>query len=171
MKEMVGRLRGVGVELDFDDVLKAAGPDRVSVGRPHLARALVAVGAARSVQDAFNRYIADDRRCYVPVDLVTPTEAVSVILEAGGIPVWAHPPAHLAEVLLPSLVGAGLRGLEVYRPSHTPGEILRLEELCHAHDLLASGGSDWHSPDSGSALGDFFVDAFEIEALLDEGGF
>ncbi|MCE2455017.1 MAG: PHP domain-containing protein [Gemmatimonadetes bacterium] len=170
MKEMVGRLRSVGIAITYEDVIEVAGPDRGSLARPHLAKALVRRGAARNVQDAFDRYIADGSPFYLPVDVMSPRRAVQVIREAGGIAVWAHPPFRLLDPMLPSLVRAGLGGLEVYRPSHGPGDVLRLEELCRTHGLLMSGGSDWHNPDSGKALGDFFVDAFEIEPLLEAGG-
>ena len=171
MREMVGRLRGRGLRIDYDDVLVAAGPERDSIGRPHLARALVANGEAVSLQDAFDRLIANGHPGYVPLEVLTPVGAVELVLAAGGLPVWAHPPLKLLDELLPRLVGAGLRGLEVYRPSHGPGYVIRLEELCRAHGLLVSGGSDWHSPDSGHKLGDYYVDAHEIESLLEAGGF
>ena len=171
MREMVGRLHGRGLRIAYDDVLTAAGPGRGSIGRPHLARALVANGEARSVQDAFNRLIGDNRPGYVPVAVLTPVKAVELVLAAGGLPVWAHPPFKILDECLPRLVGAGLRGLEVYRPSHSPGDVIKLEELCRAHGLLMSGGSDWHSPDSGHSIGDYYVDAYEIEPLLEEGGF
>lgn len=171
MREMVGRLRGEGVAIGLEEVLGVAGPDRVSVGRPHLARALVNTGAAVSVQDAFDRYIGDGCPSYVPVDVTSPQAAVRLVLEAGGVPVWAHPPSSHVDGLLAPLMGAGLRGLEVYRPSHSPAKILRLEELCRAHDLIMSGGSDWHTPETGAKLGDFYVDAFEIEPLLEAGGY
>jgi predicted metal-dependent phosphoesterase TrpH len=92
------------------------------------------------------------------------------VSRAGGIAVWAHPPQELGDPLLSSLLDAGLRGLEVYRPRHKRNEGLRLEAICRGHGLVMSGGSDWHGPDQGSELGDFWVDGAEIEALLDAGG-
>ena len=90
-----------------------------------------------------------------------------MILASDGIPILAHPPGDLVDPLLPELVRAGLRGLEVYRPSHKRHDMLRYERICRSRGLLMSGGSDWHTPDSGTALGDFFVEAAEIEKLLD----
>lgn len=170
MQEMVDRLVEQGIEVDFDDVERAAGPDRVVIGRPHLARALVESGAATSVSDAFDRLIGDQHDAFVPTALLDPIGAIGLVLAAGGVPIWAHPPGELVEPLLPGMLDAGLRGLEVYRPRHKRAEVLRYEAICRASALLMSGGSDWHTPDAGSVLGDFHVEAAEIEALLHAGG-
>jgi len=170
MREMIERLATQGVEVGFHQVDAAAGPDRVVIGRPHLARALVEAGYATSVPDAFNRWIGDDSEAFVPMTLLDPLQAVELILECGGIPVWAHPPGDLVDVLLPSMKEAGLRGLEVYRPRHRRSEVLRYESVCRSAGLLMSGGSDWHSPDNGFSLGDFHVTGDEVEELLEQGG-
>lgn len=170
MHEMIERLGAQGIEVSYDAVLEAAGPDGVVIGRPHLAKALVEGGHANSVWDAFDRLIGDDSEAFVPTHLLEPVDAVELVLAAGGIPVWAHPPAELVDSLLPIMMEAGLRGLEVYRPRPKKAQVLRLESICRTTGLLMSGGSDWHNPDRGSALGDFYVNADEIEGLLHAGG-
>ena len=170
MREMVSKLVAGGIEVTMGEVEQAAGPERVNIGRPHLARALVARGHAASISGAFNTLIGDHHPAFVPTQLVDPYEAVALIVGAGGIPVWAHPPADLLDSLLPGMVRAGLRGLEVYRPSHSRNDVLRLEGICRTADLLMTGGSDWHTPDYGSVLGDFFVTGQEVEKLLAAGG-
>ncbi len=170
MHEMVERLTASGIEITFEQVEGEAGPDRVVIGRPHLARALVAAGHVASVQGAFQTLIGDGSDAFVPTHLLTPVDAVELIVEADGLPIWAHPPGDLVDPLLPELVRAGLRGLEVYRPSHKRHDMLRYERICRSSGLLMSGGSDWHTPDAGTALGDFFVEAAEVEKLLAEGG-
>ena len=170
MLEMVKRLRSQGLLIQYDDVLDEAGAERSALGRPHLARALVARGDASSTNDAFDRLIGDGHPAHVPTRLSTPGEAIQTILEAGGIPVWAHPPAAARDRLLPGFVEAGLRGLEVYRPRSRPDQILRLERATRGSKLLMTGGSDWHTPDSGNALGDFFVTEEEVAGLLEAGG-
>lgn len=170
MHEMIGRLGEQGIRVSYEAVERAAGPDRVAIGRPHLARALVAAGHAASVDDAFGTLIGDARPAFVPAHVVTPAGAVELIVASGGIPVWAHPPADLVPHLLPEMVRAGLRGLEVYRPRHRPVDVQRLESLCRTRYLLASGGSDWHSPDGGSRLGDFAVTRAQVGPLLESGG-
>jgi hypothetical protein len=142
----------------------------MSLGRPHLAKVLVAHGHASSLPQAFDTLIGDGRPAFVPTDLRAPRDAVELVLAGGGIAVWAHPPADLLDGLLPGMIDAGLRGIEVYRPTHRPADVLRLEGICRARGLLMSGGSDWHTPDAGNSLGDFFVTADEVEKLLAEGG-
>lgn len=170
MREMLSKLSVQGIEVPFEEVERAAGVHRVNLGRPHLARALVALGFAASVPDAFSKLIGDPCPAFVPTRLGAPEEAVALILESGGIPVWAHPPGDLMDALLPRLMKAGLRGLEVYRPSHDRNDVLRLEAVCRSSGLLRSGGSDWHTPEGGASLGDFHVAADEVERLLAAGG-
>ena len=170
MREMIARLATQGIEVTFEDVDAAAGPERVNIGRPHLARALVTRGYASSVLDAFNSLIGDQHAAFVPTALLDPMEAVGLVLAGGGIPVWAHPPGDTIDALLPRLVRAGLRGLEIYRPTHGRSDVLRLEAICRSTGLLRSGGSDWHTPESGYVLGDFHVTGDEVEKLLAAGG-
>jgi predicted metal-dependent phosphoesterase TrpH len=170
MVEMIGRLAGQGVEVSFDDVERAAGEESVVIGRPHLATALVEAGHASSVWDAFDRLIGDAHAAFVPTELLDPAGAVELVLAAGGIPVWAHPPGELIDPLLPEMKAAGLRGLEVYRPRHKRSAVLRLESICKTSGLLMTGGSDWHNPDNGTSLGDFWVGADEVERFLEAGG-
>jgi predicted metal-dependent phosphoesterase TrpH len=170
MRGMIQRLEDQGVKVEFEAVVAAAGPEGTALSRPHLARALVAAGHVTSIPGAFDRYIGDEHPAFLPTSLLSPEEAIHLILDSGGIPVWAHPPEDRVENLISRLVQAGLRGLEVYRPKHHPHYTLRLEGLCRAWKLLMSGGSDWHGPDRGAGLGDFYVTAEEVAALLEEGG-
>jgi predicted metal-dependent phosphoesterase TrpH len=170
MIEMVERLRGQGLLITYDEVLEAAGPERSSIARPHLARVLVEHGYASSTPDAFNRLIGDSHPAHVPTRLATPAEAIQIILDSGGIPVWAHPPNAARHRLLPEFVREGLLGVEVYRPRSRPDHIVGLEQAAKAHDLIVTGGSDWHTPDAGSELGAFHVTEEEVAGLLEAGG-
>lgn len=170
MREMVARLAAKGVPVTFGDVEEAAGPDRVNIGRPHLARALVKLGRVTSVPEAFNTLIGDQHPAFVPTNLLGPVDAVALIAASGGIPIWAHPPGDLLDPLLPVLLREGLRGLEVYRPTNSRSDVVRLEGVCRTAGLLLSGGSDWHTPDYGVPLGAFHVTGDEVEKLLAAGG-
>jgi len=170
MREMLALLGKQGIDLSYEAVETAAGPDRVVIGRPHLAKALVDAGHAPSVPDTFINLIGDDSPAFVPMALLEPVGAVELILAAGGVPIWAHPPGDMVDTLLPSLIRAGLRGLEVYRPRNRRTQVLRYEAICRTSALLMSGGSDWHTPDAGSELGDFHISADEIAGLLEAGG-
>jgi predicted metal-dependent phosphoesterase TrpH len=170
MEGMVERLHGQGVEVEMQAVLDEAGPRRTMIGRPHLARAMVEAGYVSTVNEAFDRFIGDGHPAFLPTRLADPVDAIGVIGDAGGIPVWAHPPADLIDDLLPELVRAGLRGMEVYRPGSRPDQIRRLEGVTRTAGLLRSGGSDWHDVERNRPLGEFFVTRDEVSALLDAGG-
>ena len=170
LHEMVVRLRAQGVDLPFDEVLAVPGADKGNLGRPHLARALVADGHAATVDEAFERYIGNDCPAFVPTALGTPADAVTVVRQAGGLPVWAHPPRNCLADLMGTLVDAGLLGLEVYRPNHSASYIVDLEAVARDRGLLTTGGSDWHGPDDGT-LGEFYVSGREVEDFLAAGGF
>ncbi len=169
MHEMIQRLAARGIRISFETVVEIAGPSRRSLGRPHLARALMQTGYAKSIPDAFDRFIGNRHPAYVPTAFVSAQEAVQIILESGGVPVWAHPRFDLLEGFLPGLKLAGLRGIEVYRPRTSPERVLALERIARSWSLLVTGGSDWHGPDSGP-LGDFHVSGDEVAELLEAGG-
>lgn len=170
MREMLSLLEALGMEVSFEDVLKAAGEEVESLARPHLAQALVARGHVQSLPEAFQRLIGDDGPAFVPTRLQDPTEAVDLILEADGLASWAHPPRDQLDQLLPVLVDAGLEGIEVHRPNHRPYQVKELMDRARRYDLVPTGGSDWHGPDRGRDLGDFYVTSDEVEAFLDRGG-
>jgi 3',5'-nucleoside bisphosphate phosphatase len=169
MQTMVARLQGLGVGVEMAHVEAAAGEERGSLARPHLARALMAVGAVGSTYEAFDRYIGDDQPAYEPTRLLGPEAAVEMIRAAGGIAVWAHPPMDQLDALLPRLVRAGLRGLETYRPRNSRDWTRRLEDRARSHELLVTGGSDWHGPESGP-LGGFRVSSRDIPGFLEVAG-
>jgi 3',5'-nucleoside bisphosphate phosphatase len=169
MHDMLDRLSHIGVSVDFADVLAAAGPRPASIGRPHLARALVNRGYSPSVSDAFDRYIGDHGPGFVPSALITPVEAIGIIHRAGGVAVWAHPRPDLLAGMLPVLRDAGLDGVECYRPRLTHGEMERIAATARAAGLFLTGGSDWHGEWQGR-LGDFAVERDDVGAFLELGG-
>jgi predicted metal-dependent phosphoesterase TrpH len=141
---MLERLRGCGVELTADDVARYGKGD--SIGRPHVAQALVAKKHASNIADAFERWLGRDRPGYVPRESVATAEAIAMIRAAGGVPVLAHPIYLQSDELIEELIGAGLRGLEVRYPTHTPVHRDRFARMAEAHGLGITGGSDFHGP-------------------------
>jgi hypothetical protein len=107
---------------------------------------------------------------FVPTSLLEPAAGVELVRAAGGLPVWAHPPGDLVDALLPSLLAAGLRGLEIYRPFATPRQVRRLESVAKTAGLLATGGSDWHSPERNQPLGAFHAPYPKVAPFLQAGG-
>ncbi len=139
--EILRRLDRLGVPLSQAAVREIAGPG--TVGRLHVARALVARRAVGNVQEAFDRFLAQGRPAYVERTGFNAAEAITAIRDAAGIAVLAHPD-HSALDRLTSLVHAGLQGIEVFHPSHRPEDVIFLTRLASEHGLLITGGSDCH---------------------------
>ncbi len=140
---MLDKLRALGypVELCFDP--------NMAPGRPHIAAALVQAGHAQSSQEAFDRWLGDDRPAYVEYEKFSAVEGIQLLRQCHAVPVWAHPylfrGGEVAAVL-PELVAAGLMGIEVYHPSHTASQRRQLEAYCQQYGLIMTGGSDYHGP-------------------------
>jgi predicted metal-dependent phosphoesterase TrpH len=152
MEAMVERLRGSGIQIDMSHVKAEAG-SAASLGRPHLARALVKLGVVRDTNEAFARYIADDRDGYVSLDRLEAKDAIDLAHASGAIVSVAHPARLRDPGALEELRRAGADGVEVVHPSADAGMRTILTEYAHAHNLLITGGSDFHSPDTDAAPG------------------
>ncbi len=140
---IVEKLREMGMDIRWERVQAIAGSG--AVGRPHVAQALLEKGHIGSLQEAFERYIGRDGPAYVERAKMTPVETVAVLRQRGALPVLAHPrDMDDLESLLPSLNAAGLRGMEVYYQDYDEATIQRLLAIARRHDLLPTGGSDYH---------------------------
>ena len=146
-QQIVEKLIALGVQVTFDDVLTQAGGG--AVGRPHVARALVADGWATDVRDAFDRYLGAGKPAYVAKDQLGMPEAIRIIHSAGGLAVLAHPGAAGTRERLAALAALGLDGVEVRHPGHSPSDTSRLHALSSQLGLVMSGGSDWHGAGEG----------------------
>ncbi|MGE0043093.1 MAG: PHP domain-containing protein [Vicinamibacterales bacterium] len=145
VREIGARLARLGVPVDVDGVLlPAAERPGVSVGRPLIARALVGAGHARSVQDAFDRYLDDTQPAFVPRTGHTPAEVVQVIHDAGGIASLAHPAVTARDEIIEPLAAAGLDAIEVYHSDHDAEAVATYAALATRLGLAVSGGSDFH---------------------------
>lgn len=151
-ERIVARLNELGVRVTLEDVLtQSAGG---AVGRPHIARALVNDGWATDMRDAFDRYLGNGRAAFVPKDRLSIDDAISMIHEAGGLAILAHPGQSGTRKRIEALAGLGLDGVEVRHPSHNAEDITRLSALVEHFSLIPSGGSDWHgSAEGGRTLG------------------
>lgn len=144
--EAIGRrLSELGLPIDLSNLLSSARaqPNR-SVGRPQVARALLAAGHVVSVQEAFDRWIGFGCPAFVPRTGASPEAVVSVLHDAGGLASLAHPGRTGIDDRIPSLRDAGLDALEVYHPDHDATLVDRYERLASELDLLSTGGSDSH---------------------------
>jgi predicted metal-dependent phosphoesterase TrpH len=147
-QRMADKLAALGYPIELPQL-----PGNMAPGRPHVAQALLAAGHVTSAQEAFTRFLGDDRPAHVQYDKFSIQEGLTLLRDAGAIPVWAHPYLFRGgnvEDTLNELVAAGLMGLEVYHPNHSLTEQKRLLELCDRYGLLVTGGSDYHGPNPGT---------------------
>jgi 3',5'-nucleoside bisphosphate phosphatase len=146
-EQMVERLHRVGVPVTLDAVLAEAGEG--AIGRPHVARAIVAGGWVRDQREAFERYLGAGRPAFVEKHRLTIADAIAMVHRAGGIVVFAHPGQDGVRARIEPLVDLGLDGLEVRHPSHSAEDVARLLALAGHFGLVPSGGSDWHGATEG----------------------
>jgi predicted metal-dependent phosphoesterase TrpH len=169
-RDMVGKLRELGVDITWEQVAAIAG-DGV-VARPHIARAMVAAGAIARPDQAFTpEWIGPGGRAYVSRYALDPEDAVRLVSSAGGVSVLAHPAVSqrgwvMSDEAVERLARAGLGGLEIAHPDHDHAERLRLAALAAALGLVSSGGSDDHGSLTGYRLGCETIAAEEYERLM-----
>lgn len=150
--KIVDKLNVLGIPLTLDEVLKQSNGG--AVGRPHVARALIARGLVHDFKDAFVRYLGGGGGAFVPKERLAIEDAIAITHEAGGLAIWAHPGEGGRRERLEPLIAAGLDGLEIKHPSHSGEDVKRLQALADFFGLLPSGGSDWHgAPDGPRRLG------------------
>ena len=146
-EKMCRNLQEAGIDISFDK-LKEAFPGSV-ITRGHYARYLLEHGYIKSLPEAFERYVGDRCRYFVPREKVTPEQAVHLILDAKGLPILAHPTLyHMGKDALQTLVTrlkkAGLVGIEAVYSTYSPREEREMKRLAEKNELLISGGSDFH---------------------------
>ena len=139
-RRILARLSRLGLPLNLSRVEEMANGG--SVGRPHIAGAMVERGYVSSVHEAFDRYIGRNRPAYVPRRKVTPVEAIEMVRGARGVPVLAHP--RLIRHLVPGLAAQGLQGIEAYYVGYPLEDTRELIDLAQKHGLITTGGSDFH---------------------------
>ncbi|MBI2761632.1 MAG: PHP domain-containing protein [Chloroflexi bacterium] len=165
-REMVDKLGILGIHISFERVREIAG--EASIGRPHVAQALVESGYIASTDEAFERYIGRNGPAYAEREKMTPAEAVQLIRSAGGLAVVAHPTyIDDMERVIGELVPAGLTGMEVYYRRYTPETVESLRQAAERLGIFPLGGSDYHAMERESEtepgdipLPDHIVDTF-----------
>jgi hypothetical protein len=143
---MVAKLADLGIHISWERVQEIAGSG--SVGRPHIARAMLEKGYISAIKEAFDKYIARDGPAYVEREKMTPVEAVKLIVRSRGVAVMAHPfTVPEPEALIVELEAAGLAGIEAYYNGYASEDIGALVALAKNHGLIVTGGSDYHGLD------------------------
>jgi 3',5'-nucleoside bisphosphate phosphatase len=166
MQVMIERCNDLGLDVCMADV-QAQSAGASSLGRPHLARALLEKGLVVSVQDAFDRFLSDDGTGYVALERLSSAMAIELIHASGGVAIVAHPkrlrmPEHLDE-----LVALGADGVEIFHPTADGEDRARFALFAAERDLLTTGGSDFHAPVAGRELG-IHIDPSAMERLIEK---
>jgi hypothetical protein len=146
-QRMVDKLNALGVRVEFTSVLEQAAGG--AIGRPHVARALIAEGWAVDFRDAFERYLGNGKPAYVAKDRLAVRDAIELIHRAGGLAILAHPATGGTRERIEAFMREGMDGVEVRHPSHSAEDIVRLGALVDHFSLVPSGGSDWHGATDG----------------------
>ncbi|MEE8598543.1 MAG: PHP domain-containing protein [Dehalococcoidales bacterium] len=164
---MIAKLEKLGIHIEWQRVQEIAGSG--TIGRPHIAQAMLEKGYITSLKEAFTKYISQGGPAYVKREKMTPVEAVALILGANGLPVLAHPfTINNPETVIIELKAAGMVGIETYYGDYSADKVSRLVSLADRHNLIATGGSDYHGLDAGNEtmIGGVDVPTESVERLI-----
>jgi predicted metal-dependent phosphoesterase TrpH len=171
---MLEKLNKLGVAITMQDVLaslQASKKADETLGRPHIADALLRKGYVASLAEAFDRYLGKDGAAYVNPPRIEPSTAIQWIKEAGGVPVLAHPGLYGQDELIEQLVETGLAGLEVYHPDHTDVQEEHYLTIANKHRLIITAGSDFHGERNGvvfhAPIGTKKIEVSVVQQLLE----
>jgi 3',5'-nucleoside bisphosphate phosphatase len=164
-ERIVGKLNDLNVPLKIESVMEQAGTG--SVGRPHIANALVEEGLTESYYEAFARYIGNGKPAYEKKFQVSPQAAIELISSAGGLSFVAHPGNAIDEKVLLNLITDGVDGIEVIHPSHSPERVTHYSGIVSEYFLLASGGSDFHGGKKNDQdfLGRYYISEEQVSIM------
>lgn len=169
-QEMVRKLQALGMPITWERVREIAGD--ASVGRPHVAQALLEQGHVKTIAEAFDRFIGRDGPAYAERDKLTPEEAIELIRSAGGMAFFAHPSyTKDIESVIPGMKQAGLTGMEVYYKSYPPETVEWLRSVAERYDLMPLGGSDYHGlgNEGDREIGDIPLPEAAVSRFLEAG--
>ncbi len=171
MKKMVEKINALGLDVSFDEVIRLTNGS--NVGRPHLARVLVAKGYVKDISEAFEKYIGEHAPAYVPRMRITVKEGVELINSVGGVPIIAHPLLikNFSLDFLSFSHSLGVKGFEVVYPYESKNKNIdpqlneKIKEYCTTHNLIMTGGTDFHSPTESVRIGSKCVNSLVVESL------
>jgi len=167
---IVSKLQALGMPVTLDQVCEIAGEG--TVGRPHIAKAIVRAGFARDLNSAFGKYLIPGTPAYVERDRLSPEEGIALLLACGGVPVMAHPGKFGRDEMIPLFVEMGMKGLEVYHTDHTAMVSSRYLALASKLRLIITGGTDAHGQGAGKPipLGSITMPYMTVEMLKEAAG-
>lgn len=148
--EIVKKLQALNFDVHAEDIFLLVG--KGVPGRLHVARTLVAKKIVGSIAEAFKRFLTPGKPAYVPKEKLSTGEVIRLILQAGGVPVLAHPGLMKRDDLIPKLLNEGLKGIEVYHSEHVTEKQRHYLEIAKNFGLIVTGGSDCHGLAKGKML-------------------
>ena len=171
MDRMIERMADDGIPITVEEVRLQVAPG-ATLGRPHLADALVAKGVVEDRDAAFKDLLHDGSKYYVGHYAPDPTRAIALVRNAGGVPVLAHPfamrTATISDEMVEELAAAGLAGLEAHHRDHEPADVERALRLAERHDLVVTGSSDYHGTGKLNRLGEHTTDPREWSRIVEQ---
>jgi len=167
-RRMAARLSELNMPIDVEALIGSSAEEGRAVGRPQLARALVAAGHAVSVAEAFELWLGSGRLAYMPRTGASPAEVVELVGSVGGVVSMAHPGVTKRDDLIPKLAASGMSALECWHSDHDETVTARYLALAEALGLAATGGSDFHGdlPDRSARLGRAVMPSGAFDRLL-----
>lgn len=141
---LIARLQELGIPITLENVYRRKQGTDKNMGRPHIAEELIELGVVASIDEAFAKYLGKEGAAYVNPPRITPQQAISLIKDAGGAAVLAHPGLYDADDLVEELIAFGLDGIEVNHPDNDPDQRARYTSWANEHGLVITGGSDFH---------------------------
>lgn len=165
-KKIVEKLNNLGLYISLEEVIEIAG-DGV-VGRPHIAKALVNNNYVTSIQEAFDKYLDNDKPAYVDRYRPTLKQGIEIIHNSGGAAVIAHPGLIKNTNAIIEAIKYGVDGIEAIHSKHSTEEVLKYSKIARENDLVITGGTDFHGDLSSNApiIGEFFIDYSQVELLF-----
>lgn len=171
MDRMIRRMVHGGIDITVEEVRAQVAPG-ATLGRPHLADALVAKGVVADRDHAFRELLHDGSPYYVGHYAPDPLTAIRLVRDAGGVPVLAHPFAlrtgTVTDVMVEELAAAGLAGLEVHHRDHSPQDVERALRLAARHDLVVTGSSDYHGTGKLNELGEHTTEPQQLSRIVEQ---
>lgn len=163
-KRMIAKLNKLKIDISIDDVISEA--KNSSIGRPHIANALIKANYVKDYYEAFQKYLRDFGPAYERKIHISAQSAIKLISDAGGLSFIAHP-GHLKESILMELINSGIDGIEVIHPSHSEYQIKFYRGIVNQYCLLESGGSDFHggTKNDDDNLGKYKLSTKSFEAM------
>jgi len=165
LKEMVDILQSLGINIDLQEIERNWQAE--SMGRPHVAQAIVRKGYMSTTNEAYQKYLRKGAPAFVPKKRVLPYEVIDLINTCKGIAVWAHPEMENFSSYIELLCSHSLQGVEAYNPKLNPSDTDRILQAARKFRLLLTGGSDWHGLEADKPLGSFSIDSDKIKPFFD----